>query len=447
MAGCQQAPIPAPLPEAECEYGGGGQPAIAFTASLHYHSSSDGDLDFYERSRDQADWLASWAEENGLLLELALNGYQAEGALAAGEVDRYRELYEAGHGFGVHHHPTAWRRELEWQYMGKDAPSEQLQHAVDDHRRWIGEALEPLGIPFNGGHVGLTGRDEWWDGMMQESGYTSETLDAWSYAATDGEEDSLNFDLLHPFRWEVGGEPGTLEYDPDVPYVLIPSHSQPGTISEGGHLRYDGSAAHIMNSMLLAYLEWRAAVLEGAAPRVWVFGVTIHPDQGRQHNDDLKRLAGFLQRRFLAPLGAGQGRSVCAATRDDILEAYGAWEADLAGEVPFRFAPGDDYPYRLSHLSSIYSAHLIEMDDSLLDSGVQIAVLGEMEDSGEGTLEDLELEHRWLLIWADTEQPVEVDIRAWTRDRVRPQTSLGLGDEVRPSRVLVEDEPVLIQLD
>jgi hypothetical protein len=445
--GCQAPPAPAFLPDAACGYGGEGQPAIAFSMALHYHASSSGELGFYERSRDEERWLVGWAEQNGLLLELGLNGYYAEGALAMGEQDRFRELYEAGHGFGVHHHATARLGELSWIDMTNQATDEELQRAVDDHRQWIGAALDPLGIPFEAGHVRLTGRSPWWDAMMRESGYTSETLDAWIHAATEGAEDRLDFDLLHPFRWALDGAPGSLEYDPEVPYVLIPHHTQPGTVSEGGHLRHDGAVAHIATELLLAYLEWRAATLAGEPPRVWVFGVTVHPDRGTQDNDDLRRLATFLQDHFLDPPAGGPGRSMCAATRDDILRDYEAWEDELAPEAPFRFAPGEAYPYRLPQLEAVYPSHLIEVDDGQLDRGVRIALLAEMEDSGEGDVEDLVPQHRWLIVWADAEQPVKVDLRPWTDQRVRPWTSEGLGDEVRPSALWVSDEPVVVQLD
>jgi hypothetical protein len=445
-AGCQ-APAPAFLPDAPCEYGGGGQPAIAFTMALHHHAHDGGDLSFYERSRDQEIWLVNWAEQNGLLLELALNGYYAEGALASGEESRFADLYEAGHGFGVHHHATARLGELRWIDMTNQATDVERQRSVDDHREWIGAVLEAQGIPFEAGHVRLGGRSEWWDAMMRESGYTTETRDAWIHAATEGEEERLDFDLLHPFRLELGGETGSLEHDPEVPYVLIPQHSQPGTIGQGAHLRNDGAVAHIATQLLLAYLEWRAASLAGEEPRVWVFGVTVHPDRGNGENDDLRRLAKFVQDRFLDPPVGGPGRAVCPATRDDILRDYRAWETDLAGRAPFRFAPGEDYPYRLPQLEQVYRSHLIEIDDSELHRGVQVALLAQMEDDGAQDVEDMVPQRRWLVVWADADGPVKVDLRHWTDQPVRPRTSLGIGDEVRPGALVVEDEPVVVLLD
>ncbi len=436
---------PAFLPDAPCDHGGAGQPAIAITVAVHQRSFADGDLVQYERVRDQVDWLADWAAAHDLRLELALNGYQAEGALAAGEEGRYGELFAEGHGFGVHHHPTAWETDLTWVDLPADHSDADLQRSVDDHRGWIADALDTQGVPHDGGHVRLTGRSEWWDGMMRDAGYTSETLDAWSHAATAGEQAGIDFDLLHPFRWEVGGEPGTLEHDPEVPYVLIPQHPQLGAMGQGNHLRFDGSLAHVQTLMLLAYLEWRAASQAGEAPRVWVFGITVHPELGATHNADLERFAEFARDTFLAPT-AGPGRSACARTRDEILESYESWEADLGGEEPFRFAAGDPYPYRLPHLEQVYGAHLVELHDDQLDRGVRIAELLEMEDPGEGGVDDLLPSDRWLLIWADTPEPVEVDIRPWTDSPSPPWTSAGPGDPAEPGAVPVGVEPVLILL-
>ncbi len=439
-------PEPVFLGDAECDYGGPGQPAIALTVAVHYRSFPDGDLDQYERVRDQVDWLAEWAARHDLRLELALNGYQAEGALAAGEVERYGQLYAAGHGFGVHHHPTGWETDLTWVDLPAEPTDDDLQRSVDDHRGWIADALDDQGIPYDGGHVRLTGRSAWWDGMMRESGYTSETLDAWSHAATGGAQEGVDFDLLHPFRWEVGGQAGTLEHDPDVPYVLIPQHPQIGSMGMGNHLRFDGSLAHLQTLMLLAYLEWRSAVQAGEAPRVWAFGITVHPELGATHNADLERFAQFATDNFLAPTG-GPGRCVCAATRDDILESYGAWEADLDGEHPFRYAPGEEYPYRLPHLEQVYDAHLIELHDDQLDRGIRIAELENMDDPGEGGLDDLVPGDHWLLIWADVEQSVDVDIRRWTDNPSQPLTSAGHGDQAPPGAIPVGSEPVLVILD
>ena len=443
-AGCLGCPPdPAFLPDADCEYGGAGQPAIQLTVAVHYRSFADGDLTQYERVRDQVDWLAAWADEYDLRLGLALNGYQAEGALAAGEEARFGELADAGHGFGVHHHPTVRDGVLTWLDLPAEPTDDELQLSVDDHRSWVGQALGD--IPHDGGHVGLTGRSDWWDGMMRESGYTSETLDAWSHAATSGAAAGVDFDLLHPFRWEVGGEPGTLEHDPDVPYVVIPQHPQLGAIGLGNHLRFDGSLAHLQTLMLLAYLEWRGASQAGEPPGVWVFGVTVHPELGATHNGDLERFAAFARDNFLAPTG-GPGRSACAATRDQILRSHDAWEADPGGAEPFRFAPGEAYPYRLPHLEKAYSAHLVELVDDELGHGVRIAELQEMMDPGEGDLDDLVPWDRWLLVWADAEGEVDVDIRHWTDGPVSPLTSAGQGDQVQPAAVPVGTEPVLIPL-
>ena len=443
-AGCP--PDPAFLADAECGYGGAGQPAIALTVAVHYRSFPDGDLDQYARVRDQVDWLADWAERHDLRLELALNGYQAEGALASAEEDRYGELFAAGHGFGVHHHPTEWDADLTWVDLPTEPTDEELQRSVDDHRSWVGAALDDQGIPYDGGHVRLTGRTEWWDGMMRESGYTSETLDAWSHAATGGEQVGIDFDLLHPFRWEVAGESGTLEHDPAVPYVLIPQHPQIGAIGQGNHLRFDGSLAHVQTLMLLAYLEWRAAVQAGEAPRVWVFGITVHPELGATHNDDLERFAEFARDNFLAPTG-GPGRCACAATRDQILESYTAWETDLGVQEPFRFAPGEEYPYRLPHLDKVYDAHLVELNVDQLDRGVRIAELENMDDTGEGGVDDLVSGDNWLLIWADAEEAVDVDIRRWTDNPSQPLTSAGFGDKAQPGAIPVGQEPVLVILN
>ena len=433
---------PDPLPDADCGYGGAGQPAIQLTVAVHYRSFPDGDLEQYERVRDQVDWLADWADRHGLRLELALNGYQAEGALASAEEGRYGDLYAAGHGFGVHHHPTVRDDVLTWTGLPTEPTDEELQRSVDDHRAWVGQALTDQGIPHDGGHVRLTGRTEWWDGMMRESGYTSETRDAWSHAATEGEAGGIDFDLLHPFRWEVGGEPGTLEYDADVPYVLIPQHPQIGAMGMGEHLRFDGSLPHLQALLLLAYLEWRAAVQAEEPPRVWAFGITVHPELGASHNGDLERFAEFARAHFLEPTG-GPGRSACAATRDEILVAYSAWEEDLGGEPPFRYAPGEPYPYRLSYLEQVYDAHLVELHDDHLDRGVRIAELQEMEDGGEGDLDDLEPSDRWLLVWADADGTVDVDVSPWAGEVVEP---LPAGDAVKSVAVPVAADPVLIPL-
>jgi hypothetical protein len=433
-------PDPAFLPAADCEYGGAGQPAIQLTVAVHYRSFADGDLTQYERVREQVDWLAAWADDHDLRLELALNGYQAEGALAAGEEARYGELFAAGHGFGVHHHPTVRDGELTWLDLPAEPTDEELQRSVDDHRSWIGDALG--GIPHDGGHVGLTGRSEWWDGMMRESGYTSETLDAWSHAATGGGSAGVDFDLLHPFRWEVEGAPGTLVHDPDVPFVVIPQHPQLGAIGQGNHLRFDGSLAHLQVLMLLAHLEWRAATQAGEAPRVWTFGITVHPELGATHNGDLERFAEFVRDTFMDPVG-GPGRSACAATRDQVLEAYSAWEADLGDGEPFGYTPGDPYPYRLPYLELIYDAHLVELHDDHLDRGIRIAELLEMEDPGEGGVEELVPSDRWLLIWADADDTVDVDVSEWAEGYVE---ILPTGDPVRSSAVPVGAAPVLIVL-
>jgi len=413
MAGCASDPEVAFLPDADCsDADAAGQAAVGITVGVHFRSFDSGDLTSYELVRDEVDWLLQWAERHDLRLELAFNGYQAEGALASGEEGRYADMAAAGHAFGVHHHPRVRVDELTWIELDEDPTDEDLQLAVDDHRAWIGDVLDPLGIEYPGGHVGLTGRTAWWYGMMQASGYQTETVDAWVHAATDGVEAELDFDLLHPFRWQVGGEEGSLRADPSVPFVAIPQHPQVGRLGLGEHLRFDGSVPHLKTLLFLTYLEWRQAVLEGADPACWTFGLGVHPELGAAHNEDLEALATFVRDTFVEPNDDYTGRSMCGVTRSEVVESVEAIEDDQA--PVFDFAPGDAYPYRLPQLARIYGAQLRAVHDHELDRGVRVLQLQTMSDPGDGDLEDLVPGDTALLVWADVASgTVEVDVSEW----------------------------------
>jgi len=420
--GCASDPAVAFLPDAVCgDTVAEGQPAVGITVGVHFRSFDSGDLDSYELVRDEVDWLLQWAERHDLRLELAFNGYQAEGALASGETERYAEMAEAGHSFGVHHHPRVRVDELTWVEL--DEPDdEELQQAVDDHRSWIGDALDPLGIEYPGGHVGLTGRTEWWYGMMQASGYETETVDAWVHAATDGLEAEGSFDLMHPFRWQVGGVEGSLHSDPSVPFVAIPQHPQVGRLGLGEHLRFDGSIAHLQTLLFLTHLEWRQAVLEGAEPTCWAFGVGVHPELGAAHNEDLEALATFAHDTFIQPVDGHTGRSMCGVTRAELVALVEA--AEEAGTAGFDFAPGDPYPYRLSQLQRVYGAHLRAVHDCDLDRGVRVLELQQMSDPGEG--DQLVAGETVLLAWADVVSgTVEIDVCEWLEGDVVSLTTEG----------------------
>ena len=443
VCGCTPGPEVAFLPDAGClDAAAVGQPALGITVGVHYRSFDSGDLTSYELVRDEVDWLLQWADRHSLLLELAFNGYQAEGALVSGEVDRYAEMDAAGHAFGVHHHPRIRVDDLTWIEIGEDPRDEDLQQAVDDHRSWIEDALEPLGIEYPGGHVGLTGRTEWWYEMMLASGYETETLDAWIHASTGGAEAERSFDLLHPFRWQVGGEDGTLHSDPAVPFVVIPQHPQVGRLGLGEHLRFDGAVAHLQTLLFLAHLEWRQAVLAGADPSCWQFAVAIHPELGAAHNEELDELAAFVTDTFTEPADGLTGRSMCPVTRAEVVEFFESVEATDA--PPFDFAPGDPYPYRLPQLERVYGAHLIAVHDDDLDRGARVLQLQQMFDPGEG--DELIAGDTVLLAWADiVSGTVEVDVSDWLDSDVVAYTADGSETPWPADAVEVGVEPVVIE--
>ncbi len=431
LCGCADDPATAFLDDAACGGEGSGPFGVAVTAAVHFRSFDSGTLDEYEVVRDEVDWLAHWAETHGLVLELALNGYQAEGALAAGEEDRYGELAAAGHGFGVHHHPRVRAGELTWIELDADPADEDLQQAVDDHREWIGLALDGQGVAYPGGHVRLTGRSGWWYEMMLDAGYATETLDAWSRSATSGVELQHSFDVLHPFRWRVGGEEGTLEHDPAVPFVTVPQHPQVGSLGLGEHQRFDGSVAHLQTLFFLAYLEWRAAALEGADGPCFATGVTVHPELGAAHNERLESLANFLVDTFIEPADGLVGRSMCPSRRDEIVDQVEAWEGRNPGTTPFEYDPGDGYPYRLCQLAELYDTRLLAVHDDHLERGVRVLELQYMADPGEGDIEDLVPGERVLLAWADVAMgEVEVDVSEWLAGELLAVTGCDSGEGV-----------------
>ena len=445
LAGCPDEPVF--IGDADCDYGGAMDPALALTVAVHYRSFGSGQLVEYEVARDEVDWLAAWASRHGLVLELALNGYQAEGALAAGEEGRYADLHTAGHGFGVHHHPTVYQAPLSWGDLPQDPTDDQLQQSVDDHRQWIGSVLDPEGIPYHGGHVRLTGRSEWWHGMMDEAGYTTETLDASVRAATAGAEAELAFDLLRPFRWEVGGAEGTLHADGSVPFVVIPQHPQIGALGMGDHLRFDGSVEHLQTLLLLAYLEWRAGALAGGGSPPQAFGVTVHPELGARHNSDLERFGTFVHDLFLDPADGEPARSVCGVSRERILANVEAWEADHPDVAPFDFEPGDPYPYRLPQLAAVYETHLVAVHDDRIQRGLRVAELQQMLDPGDGDLDDLVPGDGWLLVWGAAGGGDDTaDLRTWTGSDVTRLTSAGEDGPWPADAVPVGPEPFAVRL-
>ena len=83
LGGTVGCPQPAPLDDAPCTFSGAEPGGILLTVAVHYRSFEDGDLGPYQQVADQVDCIADWADRHGLVLELALNGYQAEGALPA----------------------------------------------------------------------------------------------------------------------------------------------------------------------------------------------------------------------------------------------------------------------------------------------------------------------------------------------------------------------------
>ncbi len=439
LLGCPQ---PEPLPDAPCTFDGSEPAGIALTVSVHYRSFDQGDLQAYEQVRDEVDWVAAWAERNGLVLELALNGYQAEGAIAAGETDRYAALAGAGHGFGVHHHPTVWSSDLTWSDLGADPTDAELQQSVADHRAWIGQALGPLGIDYPGGHVRLTGRTGWWAGMMEDAGYTTETVEGWAYAATGGVEEAASFDVLHPFRWAACDPCPELIADPDVPYVAVPQHPQVGVVAGGEHLEFDGTVPHLETTLLLAYLEWRAAQLAGDDPRVWAHGVTVHPEQGTAQNEDLERWSAFVADGFLDPPDERIGRSVCAVSREEIRAWHEVWEAGHPGEAAFQWQGGDGYPYRLPQLQAVYRDHFVAWHDDELDRGVRIAEIERREPGPDG----FEPAGTALVVWADVAEgeTVEVDLRDWFDPAAVVHGADGSEQDVSTRDLQVGREPLVL---
>jgi hypothetical protein len=447
LYGCADEPATAFLADARCEGQGSGPFGVAVTAAVHYRSFDSGTLDEYEVVREEVDWLAHWAETHGLVLELALNGYQAEGALAAGEEQRYGDLAAAGHGFGVHHHPRERVDELTWIELETDPADEDLQRAVDDHREWIGLVLDDQGVTYPGGHVRLTGRSDWWHEMMLQGGYETETLDAWSRSATSGAELQHSFDVIHPFRWRVGGDEGTLEHDPTVPFVAVPQHPQVGSLGLGEHQRFDGSVAHLKALSFLAYLEWRAAALEGVDAPCFATGVTVHPELGAAHNERLDDLGQFLADTFIDPSDELVGRSMCPVRREEIVAQVEAWEERNPDTSPFDYVPGDGYPHRLCQLADLYDARLVAVHDDHLERGVRVIELQRMTDPGEGELEDFVPGERLLLAWADVEQgEVEVDVSGWLDGELLAVTGCDSaeGVDVDASAVHVGTAPVVL---
>ncbi len=445
-AGCPADPQTDFLPDATCGLGGPGQPAIALTVGVHVRDFDTGSLAEYETSRDELDYLAGWAAAHDLRLEIALNGYQAEGALLTGETQRFAGYADAGHAFGVHHHPSVRIAELTWTTLGDDPTDAELQQSVDDHRDWIGQALDPAGIEYRGGHVRLTGRTGWWYGMMVDSGYTTETIDAWSVAATEGEEADRNFDLLHPFRWSVDAGPGELLTDPDVPFIAIPQHPQVGILGKGEHLGFDGSVEHLQALMWLAYLEWRAAVLAGEDPLPWVFGYGSHPELGTAQNPDLDRLADHIQQYFTDPTDGFTGRSTCGMTRPEIVEMVETLEAEYPGRTVFEYRPGEAYPYRNPDFPWAYNGHLIAVHDDYLDRGVRFLELQRHDGTDATTLDDLIPGNRFIVAWADVvEGEVEVDLQPWCDSHgLEVRTATRYDEGVDPRRVSIGTEATYI---
>ena len=449
LYGCADDPATAFFDDATCAGEGSGPRGIAVTAAVHYRSFDSGTLDQYEMVRDEVDWLAHWADVHGLVLELALNGYQAEGALAAGEEPRYAELADAGHAFGVHHHPRVRAGDLTWIELGEEPADADLQQSVDDHREWIGLALDHQGVDYPGGHVRLTGRSDWWYDMMVASGYATETVDAWSRSATSAVETEHSFDLLHPFRWQLGGDEGTLSHDPGIPFVAIPQHPQVGSLGLGEHQRFDGSVEHLKLLFFLAFLEWRAAALDGGDSPCFATGVTIHPELGAAHNERLDELAGFLTDTFVAPSDGFTGRSMCPTSRAQILDEVQQWEARNPGVAPFDYQPGQGYPYRLCQLAPLYDAHLVAVHDDHLERGVRVLELQHMTDPGDGDLEDLVSGDRVLLAWADVvEGEVSVDLEGWLEGELLAVTGCDSseGTAVDASSVPVGAAPVVLSV-
>ncbi len=449
LYGCADDPATAFLADAACVGEGSEGAAIAVTAAVHFRGFDSGTLEQYELVRDEVDFLAHWADVHGLVLELALNGYQAEAAVTAGEASRYGDLAAAGHAFGVHHHPRVRAGELTWIELGEDPADEDLQQSVDDHREWIGAALDDQGIDYPGGHVRLTGRSGWWYDMMIASGYDTETLDAWSRSATSGIEVEHSFDVLHPFRWRVGGDEGSLSHDPSVPFVVVPQHPQVGSLGLGEHQRFDGSVAHLKTLAFLAYLEWRAAALEGVDSPCFATGVTVHPELGAAHNERLDELAGFLVDSFIDPADGLTGRSMCSASRAQILDEVEAWEGRNPGSIPFEYEPGQGYPYRLCQLAPLYDAQLLAVHDEHLERGVRVLELQHMTDPGDGDIEDLVPGDRFLLAWADVvEGEVVVDVEEWLAGELLAVTGCDPADGVAvdASEVPVGVAPVVLSL-
>ncbi len=415
---------------------------------VHTRGFDRGTLDDYRASREEMDWLASWAEREGLVLEIALNGYYAEGALAAGEEDHLEALAAAGHEFGVHHHPSVRTDDLTWVELGDDPTDEDLQRSVDDHRAWIGQALDPLDIPYPGGHVRLTGRTEWWYQMMVDAGYETETADQWITAASGGETPEGRFDVLRPFRWQVGGASGSLHHDADVPFIAIPQHPQVGIAGMGEHLGFDGAAAHLEVLALLAYLEWRAAVLAEGEAGVWAFGFASHPERGPSQNEELNRLGQFLSERLLDPTDGVTAPAACAVGRSRIVAWVRAWEDEHPGEAPFDLAAGGGYPYRLPQLQEVYATRLVAIHDDEIDRGVRLVELRRVTVVGEGDdAEVTEGEAVWLA-WADVVPGGEVlvDLRDHTEGPVSLTTSTGTTGGVSAAGVPIGTDPVVITL-
>ncbi len=443
LAGCER-PVPRFLPDADCAEVTVGQPAIAHTVGVHYRGFDAGTLDMYQVVQTEMDFVLGWADTYGLTLELALNGYQSEGAIASGEEARFADMAEAGHGFGVHHHPSTREGELTWVVIGGEPSDEQLQQAVDDHFDWIGSLVEPLGIDTPGGHLRLTGRTDWWYGMMVDGGYETETFDPWIPAATGGMEQEASFDVLHPFRWSLEGAEGELAHGEDVPFVAIPQHPQVGLLGMGEHRRFDGSVAHLQTVAFLGYLEWRQAVLDGEEARCWATGITVHPEQGAAYNEDLVALADSLQRWFIEPADGLVGRSMCPRDRSAIVEVFESLEQ--AGAPAFEYTPGDGYPYRLAHLEQVYSAHLVAVHDDDLDRGVRLLELQHMTDPGEGDLDDLVPGETVLVAWADVEEgEVRIDVSPWLSGDLLLDRGDGSTSAVSASRVDVGVIPVLME--
>ncbi len=416
------------------------EPPINVFLVLHIDPSMDlggatftPNVDLYQRSRDEIDWLMEEADRHNLHFTALYNGWFTKWAVEEDDMAQFRALVDAGHEIGTHAHRLVYDpaqdlwvsyHEQTDRFGRPNYDAGITQQCWQDADRTMDQVVAQIGAPDQNTTMcayPFMASDE--GQMMADFGFTIA-----SGHRTEKAPAYFGHQVWNPWRPSASDEPGyELDEDLSTDYITLDHLAQIGRSESHG---MDAAVPQLQRRFLMLYAEWLARERTGAEDRVWTFGFCLHPNYGTEYNAELTEFLTWLDEHFVGQESPHGNTIARYSTVAQIGEDYVAWEAAHPGTSSFRYVRDGRYPYSYPQVpvllaDAAYEAHV--------DLGAGVSCF-RFDKAGEPI----------YMLWSDLGER-SADMSAELNGQVRLTDMSGQESVVEASAVPLTEEPLFVE--